>query len=173
MKKFAIAAALLLLLTPAAWAGAYVGASLGQSDATSSGISGDDTSWKIVGGYTFMKFMGVEGSYRNLGGIDDTIGTTSIDLEASSMDVFGVGILPVGEKFELFAKAGYARVELEASISDPLVGTISGSVSENELAYGAGFNFKVGEKIALRVEYETFDTTDSLDMTSVGAVFRF
>ena len=89
------------------------------------------------------------------------------------MDVFGVGILPVGEKFELFAKAGYSRVELDATISDPLLGTISASTTENELAYGAGFNFKLGDKVAIRVEYETFDTVDDLNMTSAGAVLRF
>lgn len=173
MKKFVVAATFLLLLSPAAWAGAYVGASLGQSDATAMGVDGDDTSWKIMGGYTFMRFVGVEGSYRNIGGISQTIGDNTIDLDASSMDVFGVGILPVGEKFEVFAKAGYARVEGDFTISDPLV-TLSGSDSENELAYGAGFNFRLGEKVALRVEYETIDTDIvDMDMTSAGAVLRF
>ena len=37
MKKFAMAVALLLLLSPAAWAGANVGASMGQSDASADG----------------------------------------------------------------------------------------------------------------------------------------
>ena len=173
MKKFAIAATCLLLLTPAAWAEAYVGASLGQSDATTAGVGGDETSWKIVGGYTFMKFAGVEGSYRNLGSMDQTIGTTQIGLEASSMDVFGVGHLPLGEKFEVFAKAGYAFIDLDASVSDPLFGSVSGSTSENEFAYGAGLSFKVGEKIALRAEYETFDLIESADMISAGGVFTF
>jgi len=49
MKKFVIAAACLLLLTPAAWAGAYVGASLGQSDASSAGYGDDETSWNGSG----------------------------------------------------------------------------------------------------------------------------
>ena len=173
MKKFAIAATCLLLMTPAAWAGAYVGASVGESDATSAGIGGNETSWKILGGYTFMKFAGVEGSYRNLGGIDETFGTTVVDLEASSLDVFGVGILPVGRSFEVFAKAGFARIEMDATVSDPLIGSVSGSTNENELAYGAGFSFRVGEKIAIRVEHEIFDTIDDMNMTSAGAVFKF
>ncbi len=170
MKKFAIAAALLLLLTPAVWAKAYVGTSLGTADVSG---SGDDTSWKFLGGYTFTRFLGAEGSYRDLGGAKETIGTTTIRTDASSIDVFGVGILPVGEKFDVFAKAGFARVEVDATISDPLFGTISASDSGNELALGVGFNFKIGEKFALRAEYETFDTADSMDVISAGAIWRF
>ena len=176
MKKFAIAATCLLLMTPAAWAGAYVGASVGESDATSAGIGGNETSWKILGGYTFMKFAGVEGSYRNLGSMDQTLGTTTIGLDASSMDVFGVGRLPLGEKFEVFAKAGYAFIDLDVSVSDPsnpIFGSFSGSTSENEFAYGAGVSFKVGTRIALRAEYETFDMIESADMISAGGIFTF
>ena len=170
MKKLAIAATCLLLLTSAAWAETYVGASLGQSDATSAGVSGDDTSWKIVGGYTFMKFAGIEGSYRNLGGIDETIGTTQIALDASSMDIFGVGRLPLSDKFEAFAKAGFAFLDVDASVTDPLLGTISTSTSETELALGVGFSYGIGEKIALRAEFETIE---NMDMVSVGGVFKF
>lgn len=176
MKKFAIAAAVLLFLTPAAWAGAYVGASIGQSDSSIAGgglsVDSGDTSWKILGGYTFMKFMGVEGSYRNLGGVDQIIGTTSFSTDTSSMDLFGVGFLPLG-KVDLFAKVGYSRIELEATISDPLLPVpLSGSVTENELAYGIGANIGFG-KISVRVEYEAFDTADTLSMISAGALFKF
>ena len=177
MRKFLMAAAILLLLTPASWAGAYVGASLGQSDATvvngPVSVDGDDTSWKILGGYTFMKFVGVEGSYRNFGGVDETIGTTSLSTEATSLDVFGVGILPLG-KVELFAKAGFSRIDMTASVSDPLLPfTVSVSDDSNELAYGAGVGFGIGRKIAVRIEYEGFDTADSLNMFSAGALFKF
>jgi hypothetical protein len=176
MKKYAIAAALALFLTPAAFAGAYVGASVGQSDASASdgatSIDGDDSSWKIVGGYTFMKFVGIEGSYRNFGGIDDAVGTTTFLTDASSLDVFGMGILPLG-KIKLFAKAGYARIDFEATIDDPLFVTpIAVSDTQTELAYGAGLSFGLG--IAdVRFEYETFDASEDLNMFSVGAVFKF
>ena len=177
MKKFAIAAAALLLLTPAAWAGAYVGASLGQSDSSVAGgglsVDSGDTAWKILGGYTFMKFVGVEGSYRNLGGIDETVGTTSFATEAKSLDVFGVGILPVGP-VDLFAKLGYSRIEYDASLNDPILtepATVSGN--DNEVAYGAGIAFRIGSKFALRLEYEAFNTEETLSMISAGALFRF
>lgn len=176
MRKFAIAAAVLLFLTPAAWAGAYVGASVGQADTGVSGgglsVDGDDTGWKLLGGYTFMKFVGVEASYRNLGGISETIGTTSFDTDASSMEVFGVGFLPLG-KIDLFAKVGYARVEVDATITDPLFPVpLTVSASDNEIAYGAGLNWGFG-RMAIRVEYEAFDTADSMSMFSAGALFKF
>jgi len=176
MRKLTIAVALLLFLTPAAWAGAYVGASLGQSDSTvvggTSSVSGDNSSWKILGGYTFMKFVAVEGSYRNLGGINDTIGTTSFDTEISSLDVFGVGILPLG-KVDVFAKLGFSRIELSATIDDQAFpAPITVSTNENELAYGVGVSMGFG-RAAIRLEYETFATTETLNMFSAGAVFKF
>ncbi len=165
MKKLAMAATCLLLLSPAAWAGGYVGATVGQADADA---AGDDTSWKILGGYNFMEFMGVEASYRDLGGSTQTIGTTQLGFDASSMDVFGVGRMPVGEKFEVFAKAGLAFIDVEATVSDPLLGTISVSDSASEFAFGAGFNFLIAEKFSLRGEYESFD----FDVISLVGVFR-
>lgn len=173
MKKLAMAATCLLLLTSPVWADAYVGASVGQSDATQSGVSGDDTSWKLLGGYTFMRFAGVEASYRDLGSVDETVGATQYGLDASSMDIFGVGRLPVGEKFSVFAKAGIAFIDVDATINDPVLGNFSSSESESELAFGAGFDFAIGEKLTLRAEYETFDTEESMDMVSFGGVFRF
>ena len=171
MRKFAIAAALLLLLTPAAWANskAYVGASVGTADMG----PGDDTSWKLVGGYAFTRFLGLEGSYRDLGGAEETLGTTTVSMDASSIDVFGVGTMPVGDRFDVFGKLGFARVEVDAAISDPLLGTLGTSDSANELALGAGVNFKIGETLALRAEYEMFDTADSMDVISAGAIWRF
>ncbi len=166
MKRVAIVATCVLLLTSAAWAEAYVGASLGQAD---TGLSGDDTGWKIVGGYAFMEFLGVEGSYRNLGGADQTIGTTQIGLDVSSMDIFGVGRYSIGDKFDVFGKAGFAFLDFDASITDPLLGTISTSTTETEFALGVGVSYRISEKIDLRAEYETFD----IDMISVGGVFKF
>ena len=171
MKKFVVAAAVLLFLTPAAWAGAYVGASIGQSEATFAGVDGDDSSWKIVGGYTFMKFVGVEGSYRNLGGASETVGTTSFSTDLSSMDVFGVGTLPLGV-VDVFAKLGYSRMKLEGDITDPGLPPLSVSFTENELAYGVGVAFGVS-KVTVRVEFEAFDTAESLNMLSAGAIFKF
>ncbi len=125
-----------------------------------------------MGGYTFMKFVGVEASYRDMGGISETIGTTQFSTDTSSMEVFGVGILPLG-KVDLFAKLGYAFIEVDATISDPLLpAPLSVSVDGEELAYGAGLNWGFG-KFALRVEYEAFDTSDSASMFSAGALFKF
>jgi hypothetical protein len=172
MKKFAIAAVALLILTPAAWAGAYVGASVGQTDVSVSGIDDDDTSWKLVGGYTFMKFLGIEGSYRNFGGISATAGTLVVETDASSIDVFGVGTYKLG-KVDVFGKLGYSRIELDATFDDTSnPGPITVSDSETELAYGAGVMFGIG-KANIRIEYEIFDTTEDLNMVSAGAVFKF
>ncbi len=166
MKKLAMAATCLLLLSPAAWAGAFVGASVGQADADA---AGDDSSWKILGGFNFAEFLGVEASYRDLGGNSVTVGPITSGYDATSMDVFGVGRMGVGERFGVFAKAGMAFIDVEAWVNDPLLGLITVSDSESEFAYGLGFDFAVGEKFSLRGEYESLEW----DVISFGGVYRF
>ena len=60
-------------------------------------------------------------------------------------------------------------IDVEATVTDPLLGSITVSDSESEFAFGVGFDFLIGEKFALRGEYESFE----FDVISFGGVYRF
>jgi outer membrane protein with beta-barrel domain len=165
MRKLGLAMVLLLAAATPSFAGFYAGASIGnttvQVDEPSFSFDADDSSWKAFAGFRFLKFVGVEASYVELGSPSDG----SVTIESKGWDAFGVGLLPLGP-FALFAKVGVMTTDTEiTSLSDE---------SSTDPAYGVGAEFGFS-KIAIRAEYERFDIedTDEVYMISVGAAFRF
>jgi OOP family OmpA-OmpF porin len=186
-KLLIVALGIFFLIAPAALAGeAYVGASVGQTqikfsaetDAPGTFINFDegDNGFKIFGGYRFLKFFGLEGSYVDMGSPDedqDAPAGTNLKVDVTAWDAYAVGVLPIGKVFEVFGKAGFIWWDADFDLS----GTLSASDSDSgsDPAYGAGVAFRLGKRIAIRGEYEKFDLkdTDNVSLTSVGIDFRF
>jgi opacity protein-like surface antigen len=154
-----------LALCSPALAGFYAGASYGNTtlkvEDPGFSFDADDPSYKVFGGFRFLKFLGVEASYLDLGSPNDG----GVSIEATGWSAFGVGVLPLGP-VGLFAKVGAIASETE----------ITGGIddSNTDPAYGVGAEFGIS-KIAIRAEYEFFDIqdTDDVYMISVGAAWRF
>lgn len=168
----------LLLATPQTFAGVFFGASvLDTSVEADDGSGGEfdasDTGFKVYGGYDFAKFFRLEGSYLDLGSPDDSAGGTDIQVDISAWDGFAVLVIPIGKHFEVFGKAGLVMWDTETDFS----GTFSGSEDDSgtDAAYGIGAAFKLGKRLAIRAEYETFDVEDidTLDALSLGLDVRF
>lgn len=155
---------------------AFVGAAVGKTgfEVSDQGVSFDesDDSYKIYGGFRFLKFFGVEGSYVDFGSPTDTIAGDEVTIDATAWDAFAVGILPLGF-FEIFGKVGMVAWDADVKISG--TGNDTDSDSGTDPAYGVGIAFKLGKLLAIRAEYERFDIedTDQVDMASVGLDFRF
>ena len=161
----------------------FVGASIGQSYVEENDVlpgedfDDEEFAFKAFAGYQFHKHFAVELDYLNYGEPEDNI--LGIDTEINDLyavALYGVGILPLTEKFDLFVKLGGAYWDGEAKAS---VGGISATSDEDgtELAYGLGASYAFTEKFAVRAEYEEVDT-DSDDLTTLGLLtiggeFRF
>jgi OOP family OmpA-OmpF porin len=154
----------------------YVGASFVQTDSefetAVDNFEADDSSFKIFGGFNFIKWVGVEASYRDLGTHSDTSGADSIDVDIEAFDVNARGILPLGKVIGLFGKVGYGLISTDGSLD------VGGSISDFdeddwELMYGAGVDVYIFKRLGLRAEWEEYDVEDSLNSLSVGAFFRF
>ena len=164
-RKLGLALLLILAAATPSFAGFYVGGSYGNTtmevDEPGFSFDADDPSYKVFAGYRFLKFVGVEGSYVDLGSPSD--GSVSID--SQGWTAFGVGVLPLGP-FGLFAKVGVIAADTEVS------GLADESTTDPAYGIGAEFGFS---KIAIRAEYERFDIEDfdEVYMISVGAAFRF
>jgi hypothetical protein len=143
----------------------YVGGSYGnttlQADVSNIDFDADDPGWKVFAGFRFLRFLGVEGGYVDLGSPSD--GNISVDLKG--WDVAGMGILGLGP-VDIFAKYGAFRWDSDV--------TNAGSDSGTDQVYGVGLGFHFGH-IGIRGEYEKFDVdnTDDLYMVSVGFEWRF
>jgi hypothetical protein len=189
MRRFglsiALTATLALLAMPATAAdnGFYLGASAGQAqieidelgeDIDSADFSGDDMAYKVFAGLRFITFLGLEGSYRDLGTAEDEVaglgGTVKADV--TGYDLFAVGFLPLGIA-DIFAKAGMISWDSDLTLD---AGGFSESASADgeDPAYGLGFQFRI-KSFAIRAEVEYFDIEDaqSVYMYSVGGAFTF
>jgi OOP family OmpA-OmpF porin len=176
------------LFAPAAQAEIIAGGSVGQANLEfdlDDDFSFDegDTGWKVYGGFRFFKFFGVGASYIDFGVPEDTLSDVEIapntivdvdlEVDVTAWDVYAEGVLPLGSRFEVFAKVGYVIWDVE--IAGNNVAGVEDDDSGSDFAYGAGAAFKFAKLIAVRLEYQVFEVEDTknVDFASVGLDFRF
>lgn len=109
-------------------------------------------------GYQSAHFIGaeVEGSF---GVIDDkeTIGATEVKAGVDySVAAFGRAVLPLGERFNVFARGGYHATGIRGSVSDA-VSTVKVTDSTDGFAYGAGAEWAVNPRDSIRLDYTRYD----------------
>lgn len=173
----------------AAEPGFYVGAGIGNSGVEIDGndpnlgdiddrdFNGDDVAYKLLAGFRVVDWFGVEASWNDFGTPDDAaeVGNVPIEteFETDGFDLSAMGILPVGESFDLFAKAGYFIWDLEGNANNG--GVIERVENDGEdFTYGAGAQWNPGN-FGVRAEYQIYDIEglDDVWFLSLDALFRF
>jgi OmpA-OmpF porin, OOP family len=71
-------------------------------------------------------------------------------------------------RFSLYGLLGIAKVEVEASVFGVRV-----SDDSTELTIGLGLQYDFSPQIALRGQWQRYDTSQEIDVLSVGFVYRF
>jgi OOP family OmpA-OmpF porin len=134
MKKLVIAAALsaAFIAAPAA-AQTYIGGGIGKSDTDT-----QENSWKVYGGYQFTPAWGVELGYTDLGNY--------LGEEVESWSLAGTATLPMGQKWSLIGKLGFARNNAEAPAASQKSSTLM----------GVGVGYALNPNLGLRLEYEDY-----------------
>ena len=172
-----IVLAVLLLIVPQANAGIdwLLGGSVGNAtlDVEAAPGSTSDMSWKAYAGMRVIKYVGIEGGYQNLGTADFSEPGMDLSAEVTGWDGYVVGVIPI-QKFEVFGKVGYMAWESQNTF-DFGTGPATATTDGGDIAYGAGGAFKATEHFAVRAEWEQFqfDSTDTINMYSLGFDFRF
>lgn len=168
----------------------YIGAGVGQfnvdadlpvtiddEDAGSVKFDESDTGFKVFGGYQ-SGWFGAELAYLDGGApsrsdSDPELGSLKVELEFTAITPALVGVLPIGDMFELYGKLGmtFWETELKGSVGGPLCGELTAvgeSCSESvrddgaDLFYGVGAGVNIGEHFNVRVEYEIYDIDSSM-----------
>lgn len=155
----------------------------------SSTTDGTDTGYKLQLGYKFNPYLAVEGGYINLGNASYKakqvgVGQLSLTYRAQGLNAAAVGILPLGERFSLFAKGGLlmAWVDTDETFTkNGLTKTQSFSGSSLGENLGVGMAFDLSKQVALRAEYDWFHNVGDKDKTgranismlSAGVVYKF
>ena len=165
--------------------GFYAGAGVGTFDVeiddfddfddTIDRYDSDDTAWKAFGGWRMNRYLAIELAYVNLGSPDDEIlPDTDLTIETDGFAPYVVGTLPIGDWFEVFAKAGYYWYDIEAKITTP-IGSLSEDDSDSTFTWSAGAGLNIFDRVNIRLEYEQFDfdTSDDAQALWLTGAYRF
>ncbi|APP07156.1 MULTISPECIES: outer membrane beta-barrel protein [Vibrio] len=161
----------LLATCSVANAAPYIGASVGQAsfgDVHGSISEGgqnasmklkpeDDSSLsgKVFGGYKFNEYISLEGA---IGGYDALDGKVVTVGDMKFLSIQPKATLPIGDRFNLFAKAGLSYFNAELKVSNSVINGSSGytTLSDSTVTgmYGLGAEFAITKNFALQVEWE-------------------
>jgi OOP family OmpA-OmpF porin len=188
INKYSVALSLSALMAYSpVWAGGvsdqgfYAGLGVGSGKPDISAVAPDtlssDSSTVFDGlvGYKFNKNLAVEGQYGGLGKVKTATGGTAKGDVAS---LAAVGMLPVGEKFDLYGKLGYANTKTKTS------GFGANGASRSAPTYGIGAQYNISPMLGVRlgVDHYGLATADAItdakvnakdNVTSLNAVFNF
>lgn len=165
--------------------GAYIGGAIGSSEFeddgaydsfASAGITTDlkDTALRFYGGYKIAKHIAIEGRYMDYGEFTFTDFGSSLSLEAESVSIHGIGILPVGNgKWELFAQLGIGTIRFKSTELEFTHDETAASAGLG-VRYSPGAPITVGLNIdAIAWESDLPDNDPSISTVQISFQYNF
>jgi opacity protein-like surface antigen len=119
-------------------------------------------------GYQFNSWLAVEGE-ASFNAKDDQVRVAGINVGVElekAYGVYGVGKLPLGDRFDIFGRVGYAYLEVSASALG-----FSETGDDNGLAYGVGVNFWFTKINGARLEYTRYQFDDDAESDVFGIAY--
>jgi OmpA-OmpF porin, OOP family len=157
--------------------GIYIGAAYGMASVDGEEFDDDTQVLKAFVGGKFNDYIGVELAANDYGEAEGRGYKTELTGYTAAL----VGYLPMGDRFDLFAKIGNLWWK-----NDFTVLGYSDDITGDELFFGLGGQFNFSENFALRLEWERYevdltsdeigfdlDTTYDVDVASLGVAFTF
>lgn len=156
--------------------GIYVGGSYGQATARCMLINNNNSDecttdgWKAFAGYKFTDNLAVEGTYYNLGKVEEsyehaTYGTIKATGEATGIGLSGVYSYEILDNLDLFGKLGAVQWNLEGKAKSTY-GTATDDQDGISVIYGGGASYKFTDNLAIRGEYEHYTTEYQNDLNN-------
>jgi hypothetical protein len=170
--------------------GLYIGGTVGRGNVRinqtpAGGFLDFDEShlgWKALIGIRPIPFFGAEAEYVDFGNPESTIGPVSTDVRARAFGISAVGFIPITPIFDIFGKAGGARLQTTAN------GTVVGGATcqpgfdcglfrldttDTRFMYGAGV--QVGAPaFKFRLEYQRISASNGdPSLLSAGLIWTF
>jgi OOP family OmpA-OmpF porin len=155
----------------------------------SSSLDDTDTAFGATLGYKVTENFATELSYVDLGspvdyqstntvtdGVTPLNATTRAEATASGPVLSFLGILPIGERFDVYARAGLALMDTEARVSvsaSDVSASASASTRRSNAMYGIGGEFNVSKRFGIRIEWNRYADIGSDEVTGEGDVDMF
>ena len=134
-----------------------------------SGIRGVATGMRVALGYSFTNHFAVEAAYTDFGELSESALGSNLSAQADAFELALLGRLPLSERIALFTRLGYAWLDGETSVVTATTG-----ISGNDVSYGAGLEFAIGESLSVALSGTKY-RLDELDVAvlGIGIKFRF
>jgi OOP family OmpA-OmpF porin len=165
----------------------------------SSGTEDTDIGYQATFGYRFHRYFAVELGLAQFGSLESTARAdidfdngdgflpTSVKLSfTAGGPVFSaIGILPINDKFELFARLGYLFTSTDREFSARIDGESAGSGSSKgdsqDPVMGLGFAWHINQVYSIRGEYQQINEVGEANLTgeedlkvmTLGVIIRF
>jgi OmpA-OmpF porin, OOP family len=163
----------------------------------SSSSENTDLGYQVMFGYRFHRYIAAELGLAQFGGVESSASgnldfgngfvptTVKFTFTAGGPVLSAIGILPVHEKFELFARLGFLFASADNKFSARIGGENAGSGSfkgdSQNPVYGLGFAWNINQVYSIRGEYQKIDalgeenSTGEQDLTvmGLGLIIRF
>ncbi|APV51265.1 hypothetical protein BWI17_17195 [Betaproteobacteria bacterium GR16-43] len=180
----ALVAAAGLSAAPAFAQSWYFGGGIGRGNLNVSGTDlnlpnasvGDSaTTYTLRGGYRFSPNFALEAAYYDLGEYDfsGSLGSVGVagTAKAKAFALNAVGIVPLSEAFDLYARIGYGSAELKANAS--AAGYVANDKDHQSGAfYGVGARWNINRNWGFFAEWTRADKIE-VDAYIAGIDFRF
>lgn len=171
--------------------GPYASLDLGQAD-YGGDASGNDTAYRLTGGYQFNSHLSLEGGYVDLGSVQAYDGICRFSdpgipcvpeytfAKAHGYLVEAVASAPLGSDWSLYGRAGVAFVHTEAGkLSGGFVASDS-SLSNSVFTYGFGIAWSSSETLRWHLGWDDYsslgDSTGghfSVTALALGVTYAF
>jgi OmpA-OmpF porin, OOP family len=154
--------------------GFYAGAGIGRARQDYFVFNGDDTAYRLFGGYSFNRYFAVEAGYLENGKIGDQFGANYLIIETSGFYASGLAKLPIGDYIVPFAKIGGYIHDDDATLVNGAQVLATDTYSDTDFIFGGGLEFNLGSNFRMRAEYEKVNLPDSaFDIVSLSATYKF
>ena len=132
-------------------------------------LDDSDFAWRGSLGVDVTDYFAVEASYVDFGSVSASIVGQDISASADGAEIAVIARIPLGESFGLAARL--SSVWWSASTS---VAGVGASSSDNDVSFGAGFEFRPTERFGIGLGYDRYNLDDlDVDMLTVGLRFSF
>lgn len=131
------------------------------------GSTSSNRSYQLGAGYRFNDYLGVEANYADMTGQARRAGIGAV--QGSAFGVGAVGILPLGRRIELFAKAGVGRSQHRFQRAADAAGPSSVRGYNVSPLVSLGANYRVNSTLAMRVEWSTVSRYSDAFRDAIGA----
>jgi hypothetical protein len=187
-----IAAISLICLSQSALAddaGIYLGAGFANGRLTAcnnascnyySANSRDNAHLRLVGGYDFNKYIGIEAGLSGLGTyrVQDTAGSTVGTVKASAVTLAAKGGYAFPHGFSIFGKLGLASVRTQYTADPGWILTMGADQKSTGVVVAAGGQYNLNDSVGFRlyteiVTYKDDGYTGAVGGTTLMAVFKF